>query len=363
MNANEALSRRLHSHGLTDATRFDAPHQAAAWFGAMQAQDYPQSKWAAGARCTHATDAAIEQAFAKKSIVRTWAMRGTLQIIAAQDIRWITQLVGARLIASKAKSDVRRFGLDEAAYTEAMRALDHILRGKVLTRKETFLALNAKGISTAGQRGYHILGHAALRGLICFGPWHGKEDTFVLMDEWLPATKPLARDEAMAALALRYFQSHGPATLQDFAWWAGLTASDSRAALDGAKSKLHEARINDQRYWMREAQAGLKIASPDVQLLAGFDEYLLGYTDRTFQMQAIHNTRVIHSNGIFHPTVIVDGQIVGTWRRKAIKGKLVITAHLFMPLSKQVMRKLDDAASRHGEFMGMTTQQILESAT
>lgn len=362
MNDKEVPNRRLHSHRLTDATRFDAPHQAVTWFGAMQAQDYPQSKWAMGSRCTSASDASIEQAFADRSIVRTWAMRGTLQIIAAQDIRWITQLVGSRLIASKAKSDVRRFELDEAAYTETLHALEVILRGKQLTRRETQAGLESRGISTAGQRGYHILNHAALRGLICFGTWRGKEDTFVLLDEWLPATKPLARDEALAALALRYFRSHGPATLQDFAWWAGLTAGDARTALNGAKPKLQEARIGERTFWMSNEFTSTKIESPkiespDVQLLAGFDEYLLGYTDRRFQLQAIHNSRVIHSNGIFHPTIIVDGQIVGTWQRKVMKGKLVITPAVFTPLTRRATQALDEAAQRYSDFMGLPANE------
>jgi hypothetical protein len=360
MNAREALNRRLHNHGLSAATRFDAPQQAVAWFGAMQAQDYPQSKWATGSRCKHATDAAIEQAIAERSIVRTWALRGTLQIIAAQDVRWIIQLVGARLIASKAKSDVRRFALDEAAYAEAMRALEGLLHGRLLTRKEAHVALETKGISTAGQRGYHILNHAALLGLICFGPWRGKEDTFVLMDEWLSATRSLTRDKALAEIALRYFRSHGPATVQDFAWWAGLTAGDARLALEGAESQLQQTTINDQTHWMHNESAATRNPSPDVQLLAGFDEYLLGYTDRAYQMQAMHNRRVIHSNGIFHPTVVVDGQIVGTWGRKTVKNKLAITANLFSPLSKRALDKLDDAAARYGEFMGMATQLALQ---
>lgn len=364
MNTVELLTRRRHSHCLTATTRLDVPRDAVAWFGAMQAQDYPQSKWAAGARCIAATDAGIEQAIADRSIVRTWAMRGTLQLIATLDVRWITQLVGPRMIASNAKNDMRRFGLDEIAYTETLHALEAILRGKRLTRKETHAALEAKGISTAGQRGYHILGHAALRGLICFGPWRGREDTFVLMDEWLPATKPLARDEALAEIALRYFRSHGPATAKDFAWWASLTAGDVRIAMDGAKAQLVQTRIDDEVYWLHASNTAEKIASPDVQLLAGFDEYLLGYTDRSFQLQAIHNPRVIHVNGIFLPAIIVDGQIVGAWRRTVAKGKakgkLIVTPNLFAPLSKRASRALDDAIARYGEFMDLPAQRVNE---
>jgi hypothetical protein len=326
----------------------------------MQAQDYPQSKWAAGARCIKATDAGVEQAIADRSIVRTWALRGTLQFIAAPDVRWITQLVGPRLIAAKAKSDIRRFELDSAAYNKAMITLEKSLAGRQLTRKEAHAALEAQGISTTGQRGYHILNHAALREMICFGPWRGREDTFVLLDEWLPAAKPMPRDQTLAEIALRYFRSHGPATVQDFAWWAGLTAGDARLALEGAESQLQHTTINDQMHWMHNESAATRNPSPDVQLLAGFDEYLLGYTDRAFQMQAMHNRRVIHSNGIFHPTVVVDGQIVGTWGRKTVKNKLAITANLFAPLSKRALDKLDDAAARYGEFMGMATLLALQ---
>ncbi len=363
MNSKALLARRLHSHGLTGATRFNAPHEAVAWFGAMQAQDYPQSKWAAGARCQSASDASIEQAIADRRIVRTWAVRGTLQLIAAPDVRWITHLVGPRLIAQKAKSDMRRFALDEVAYTEALRALEKILRGAQRTRKEVFAALEAHGISTAGQRGYHILGHAAWRGLICFAPWRGKQDAFVLLDEWLPAAKSLARDEALAELALRYFRSHGPATARDFAWWAGLTAGDARAALDSAKAHLQCERSDGQIVWFHAANVPAEITSPDVHLLAGFDEYLLGYTDRHFQLQSIHNPRVIYSNGIFLPAVVADGQIVGAWSRKMAKGRLTITPVLFSPLSKRAMRALDDAARRYAEFMGMPVERINHDAT
>lgn len=356
MNAKELLARRLHSHSLTAATRFMQPHEAVAWFGAMQAQDYPQSKWAAGARCIAATDAGVEQAIVDKRIVRAWAMRGTLQIIAAPDVRWITQLVGPRLIATNAKSNVRRFGLDEAAFAKTLHALEKILRGACLTRREVFAALEAQGISTAGQRGYHILAHATLSGLICFGPWRDKQDAFVLLDEWLPATKPLVRDEALAEIALRYFRSHGPATAKDFAWWTGLTAADVRLALDGAKAQLQSLRIDEQIYWLHAANEATKIASPDVQLLAGFDEYLLGYTDRSLQLQAIQSPRVIHSNGMFLPAVVVDGQIVGTWRRAVAKGKLTVAPTLFAPLNKPALRALDDAVTRHGKFINMPAQ-------
>ncbi len=126
---------------------------------------------------------------------------------------------------------------------------------------------------------------------------------------------------------------------------------------------MQAATIGDDTYWMHSESSATKMPSPDVQLLAGFDEYLLGYTDRRFQLQAIHNTRVIHSNGIFHPAVMVDGQIVGTWGRKATKGKWVVASTLFAPLNRRAMRNLDDAVARYGAFMGVTTQlEVIDAA-
>jgi len=341
---------RLHNHRITH-TEFTRPGDVVTWFGAMQAQDYSHSKWAVGLRCPGATDASIEQAIAERSIVRTWAMRGTLQLVAPQDVRWLLQLVGPRIIARGAGDDLRRFGLDEAEFAKIDKLFDKILRGTILTRKETYAAMKAHGISTDGQRGYYILARAGLRGQICFGEWRGKEETFTLLEEWLPPAKPLPREEALAELALRYFRSHGPATLQDYVWWSSLTVGEARAGLDGAKSQLVQESVGDVTYWLPNDTSPTKAKSPDVHLLPGFDEYLLGYTDRSPVLEKVHNASVIHSNGIFKPTVVVDGQIVGTWSRKVVKGKAVVTSALFDEMSARMQQAVEVAAHLYSEFL------------
>jgi hypothetical protein len=135
-----------------------------------------------------------------------------------------------------------------------------------------------------------------------------------------------------------------------------------RVALDGAKAQLVQTRINDDVYWMSETNAATKIASPDVHLLAGFDEYLLGYTDRRYQLQAIHNPRVIHVNGIFLPVVVINGKIAGTWRRTIAKGKVFVTPDLLAPLNPRQTRALDQAVSRFGEFMSLPAQRMQEES-
>jgi hypothetical protein len=361
MKAPAIVSYRLHSHRISH-TEFTKPHEVVAWFGAMQAQDYPHSKWAVGLRCAGVTDADVERAIADRSVVRTWAMRGTLQLVAAEDVHWLLSLVGPRIIARGAADDLRRFGLDEAEFARIDTLLDKVLRGVQLTRKETYAALEAHGIKTEGQRGYHILNRAGLKGKICFGAPQGKAETFALLDEWLssapsPSLSPTGRgdkpkrDAALAELALRYFRSHGPATLGDFVWWSSLTVAEARAGLTGAQPKLIEEKVGDTTYWLADGAAPAKVQSPDVQVLPGFDEYLLGYTDRSLILEKAHNVSVIHSNGIFKPTVVVDGQIVGTWRRRVVKGKVIVTPMTFAPMTAQQQRAFTKALERYVAFL------------
>ncbi len=350
------------SHRIAVA-RFEQPNQALDWFGAMQAQDYPQARWAVGVRCINASDTTVEQAIADKTMLRTWAMRGTLQLLAPQNVRWLLELVGPRLIARGAGDDLRRFGLDEAEFTKIEGIFYKILRGTQLTRKETFAALEEHGIATEGQRGYHVLNRAGLRGQICFGVWRGKEETFTLLEEWLPPTKPMPRDQALAELALRYFRSHGPATLQDYVWWSSLTVAEARQGLEAIRSGLIEERVGNTTYWLAANTPMTKLPSPSVYLLAGFDEYLLGYTDRSAILSTVQNTKAILSNGIFKPTVVVDGQIVGIWARKVHKGKLTVTHELSAPLSTRAQKALLEAAETYGHFLNIQRTQITVDAS
>jgi hypothetical protein len=194
--------------------------------------------------------------------------------------------------------------------------------------------LEGAGISTGGQRGYHLVWHAAQTGLICFGPMEGKQQTFVLLDEWVPDARKLEGDAALAELAKRYFLSHGPATVNDFAWWAGLTLTDARRGLAAASPGLVSAAIAGREVWLSEEAQGLTPpAEPHVRLLPGFDEFLLGYTDRSDVLDAAHAPHIVPGgNGVFKPTVVAGGQVVGTWRKRATARALHIEIASFRPL-------------------------------
>lgn len=347
---NDFLRQRLSSHRL-DRTAFKRPDEAVAWYGAMQGQDLRHAKWAVGIRCAGVSEADVEQAIADRTLIRTWAMRGTLHLVAADDVIWLLDLVGPRMLERAAANDVRRFDLDEAAFAAAEKALKRALRGKVLTRKETYAALERQGVSTAGQRGYHIVSRAALSGLVCQGPLRDKEDTFVLLDEWLPPASPKPREEVQAELALRYFRSHGPATLDDFVWWSSLTVPAARAGLEAAKSRLVREVVGDVTYWSASEATPPPKRYPAAQLLPGFDEYLLGYVDRSHILANIPKAEIIHSNGIFRPTVLMAGQIVGTWSsRRLPNGHAQYVPEIYGETG-QIVQALDAAAERLGAFL------------
>lgn len=344
---------RLHSQSIAGPLCTD-PAEVVRSLGAMQAQDYHQAVWAIGLRTQQATLADVEQAIEERKILRTWPMRGTIHFVPAEDARWMVQLGAARMIAA----DKRRQGQLEldAAILERCQALfyDALHGGKRLSRASLLQVLEDAGISTAQQRGYHILWHAAQIGLICLGPMQDKQQTFVLLDEWVPNSRQLSREEALAELARRYWRSHGPATVHDFAWWTGLTVTDAKAGLAAAKPELIAETINGKEYWITNDPPVHSLHDPsDIYLLAGFDEYLLGYQDRSAVLAPEHATRVVPgNNGIFFPIIVVAGQVVGTWKRSFKKNGVDIVLSPFAQLDVAEERVIE-AAKRYSDFLGL----------
>ncbi|MEJ2737321.1 MAG: winged helix DNA-binding domain-containing protein [Anaerolineae bacterium] len=353
MIAVDIAHHRLHNQRIAQE-KFGQPSQVVTWFGAMQAQDYASIKWAVGLRCYSATDVIIEQAIVNKTIVRTWLTRGTLQVVAASDVRWMLALLAPRIIANSNRR-YQQLKLDNATLARSYEILTEILQdGKQMSRAKLMLILEGASISTTGQRGYHILRRAGLEGLICFGPIQDKQETFVLLDEWVPHGKNMTRDEALGELAGRYFESHGPATLQDFIWWSGLRAADARTGLEMVKSRFDQVTIERQTYWLPQNNPILKDSSPTVYLLPAFDEYFLGYKARDAVLDVKYDKQAVSSNGVFRPMVVIDGQIVGIWKRANKKGSVIITPSPFNSLTKAENQALLGAANQYGAFLGLS---------
>jgi hypothetical protein len=334
---------------------FERPAEVVAWLGAVQAQDYLGALWAVGLRMPSATEQAIEQALAEKTIVRTWPMRGTIHFVAPADVRWMLELLTPRVVRGS-KSRMAQLGLDQTIIQASAKILSKELQGgKQLTRPAIYELLGRANIATDNSRGLHILGRLAHERLLCFGARAGKQPTFALLDEWAPEAKSIPRDEALAKLAVRYFTGHGPATLQDFVWWAGLTLADARAGLGAAASQLGREDVGGQEYYFAQ---GLPAALPGPSqafLLPPFDEYLVAYRDRSASLDPRHSSLVVPGgNGIFHPIVVIDGRVVGTWKRAFKKDTVAMTFSSFAPWSDEQAGAITTAAERYGRFVGKT---------
>ncbi|PZQ24604.1 MAG: winged helix DNA-binding domain-containing protein [Stenotrophomonas acidaminiphila] len=307
-------ARRLRAHGIS-APVAASPADAVRHMTAMQAQDYHASLWAVGLRTKGSSLAQVEDAIARGEIVRTWPMRGTLHLLAREDVRWMVALLAPRVQAANAGRIARELGLDAATLARGQRVVEKALAAGVpVLRSDLYARMDAAGIASASQRGLHLLNWLAHESVICHGPRHGKQPTFVLMDAWVPPSAALDRDEALHRLALRYLQGHGPATAADLAWWSGLTQKDARLALTLASSTLEQETHDDTTWWWR-SDAPAPSRSRAVHLLPAFDEYLIGYRDRTPVLDTAQTRRVFSVNGLVAPTMIVGGRVAATWKR------------------------------------------------
>jgi hypothetical protein len=332
---------------------FAHPAEVVAWLGAMQAQDYLGALWAVGLRTPGATEQTVEQALAEKTIVRTWPMRGTIHFVAAADVRWMLELLAPRLVKRSA-SRRAELGVDDAALAASAEVIAKALEGgRQLTRNALYERMEQAGIATAASRGLHILGWLAHDRLICFGARAGKQPTFALLDEWAPGAKSLPRDEALATLALRYFSSHGPATLQDLMWWSGLTTAEAKLGLSAVAAQLGRVEIGGQEYYFAQDAREVSADPQQAFLLPPFDEYLVAYRDRSAALDPQHNTQVVPGgNGIFNPIVMIGGRVVGTWKRTLKKDSVVMAFSPFESFGKRESGLIAAAAERYGQFLG-----------
>jgi Winged helix DNA-binding domain len=348
----EIALRRLLGQQIAQPS-FAHPSDVVAWLGAMQAQDYLGALWAVGLRTAGATEQTIEQALAERTIIRTWPMRGTIHFVAAADIRWMLDLLAPRVVR-RTTSRRAQLGLDETIITASAEVIAGALQGgKQLPRNTIYQLLERANIATGSSRGLHILGRLAHDQLICFGARAGKQPTFALLDEWVPDAKSLPHDEALATLSLRYFTGHGPATVRDFMWWSGLTTAEANAGLAAVTARLGRERIDGQEYYFAHDALAAPAMPPDAFLLPPFDEFLVGYRDRSAALDSHYNALVVPGgNGIFNPIIVIGGRVVGTWKRIFKQDNVVLTFSPFASFTKAQQSAIAAAAQRYANFVG-----------
>lgn len=329
------------------------------WLGAVQAQDYTGAKWALGLRLRGATDDDVERAFTKGAVLRTHLLRPTWHFVTPADIRWLLSLTAPRVQAANAYM-YRKLGLDTATFRRSNAVLMKALQGgQQLTRDELRGVFQRSGIPTDGEfRMGYLMMYAELEGLVCSGPRRGKQFTYALLDERVPPSKTMEREESLGKLAHRYFVSRGPATVNDFAKWSGLTAADARIGLEGVQLKLVHEVVEGNTFWFSPSKATVSAqAAPTAHLLSIYDEYVSGYKDRSAIINRRNAARLSAMGNALSHIVVVGGHIVGTWKRRIERDALVMKTDIFERLAQAEDRAISAAIHKYGDFVGMTVLQ------
>lgn len=290
------------------------------WLTAAQAQDFPGALTSIALRSGAEGRASMLDALNTGEVVRSWPMRGTLHFVAAEDLSWMLTLTGARTLSS-ARARHRALDIDDAAIDNARNIAREAVADGGLSRAELMQAWEQAGIATANQRGLHLLWTLALTGVVCLGPVDGGAQRVMLVDEWIGQSRKLDGDAALGEWALRYFRSHGPATLDDFVWWTKLTVRQARAGLALASEQLEKTSVDGVDHFLDPAVPELlsthRRHARGLFLLPGFDEFILGYRDRGAAVDPAFQPRLQPgNNGMFMPTVVENGRVVGTWKRR-----------------------------------------------
>jgi hypothetical protein len=322
-----------------------SPERLVAWFGAVQAQEYGPAKWGLGLRLPSGpTAAAIERAIDRGRILRTHILRPTWHFVAAADIRWMLELTGPRVHRILAGYD-RQIGLDSSIMTRAMGVLERALGDNgCLTRQELGPHLKRAGLPAGNRELAHIAMYAELEGLICSGPRRGKQSTYALLSDRAAAAGRLPRDEGLAELTKRYFQSHGPATVRDFVWWSGLTSADAKRGLEMIRARQRE--VDGLRYWtVGRDPPSTPGKEALVHLLPIYDEYLVAYRD----LQAV--PRPAYLMGNFQHALVIRGQVAGSWRSVPGKKGLAVEVTALKRLTPLERRALAEAVEGYATFV------------
>lgn len=345
-------AERLFNQALTGRKYLNA-EEAVSHFGGMQGQDLPGVKWSLARRMAGEPNLQdINRAFDSGEIVRTWPMRGTLHVVPSKDIKWMLSLTSPRNLKGSATRR-KNLELDEVTLNRCADIIIEVLQGNnLLTREELYDAIERHGISTSGQRGYHILYNLSLKGIICFGGIRGIDQSVSLVDEWVRGPNNLETDEALGELAKRYFTSHGPATIQDYIWWSGLTSGEAKKGLEIVKGNLRNVSINGKEYWTSQNEI-TEYGKSEI-VLSGFDEYMLGYKDRSDTLPIKYSNQVCPgNNGVFIPTLILNGDVVGTWKRTNTKTKVKVQLLPFEAEVSFLKNKFQKSLEEYSKYLGL----------
>jgi hypothetical protein len=328
------------------------PEDVVSWFGAVQAQEYEPAKWSVAMRTSGADNSDLDRALGVGRILRTHTLRPTWHFVHPDDIRWLQSVTGPRVhVLNRHYYKQLGLGDDLLARTENLITRWISAEGD-LTRKEIGSRLGVEGIEAQGNRLAYIMASAELNAVVCSGARRGSTDTYALVSQRAPNAKELSEDEALVELILRYFRSHGPATIRDLSWWSSLTLSQIRRGLELAGNRLHREQLGAHEMWSADATDPKVPDTPTVHLLQPYDEYTVAFADTKGAVDAagIGSPPPVIDGRAFYNALIVDGQLAGWWRRVLGRRQIEVEVRPSRVLSKEELRRLEEAATAYGRF-------------
>lgn len=351
MDAVEVAHRRLHRQHLSGPPLPDAV-AVVRHLGASQAQEVPMSRWSLGMR-SGTDDATVLAALDDGRIVRTHALRATWHYLAAEDLRWVQALTGPRVQQVNRSVD-RQVGIDDEAVARTHRAVTTALRGgEHLTRRELGDVLARAGVEATGLRLAYLLMRLELDAVIASGAVHGTRQTYALVDERVPDGLDLVGDDALAELTRRFFTGHGPAAEKDLVWWATLTLTQVRRGIALCEGELVEDEVDGVRLWSAPGPAPAPDPSPTAHVLQGYDEYGVAYTASRFVTNVAGLSVAPPGSNMVIAPLLVDGQVVGWWRRVVARDGVVAQPRPARPLTDAERAAVESAFASYARFAAL----------
>lgn len=353
MTLPEIAKYRLINQQLID-TKIISSVEMVEWFGAVQGQEYAQTKWGLGLRLHHLTDNDIENELNKGKILRTHLLRPTWHFVSAKDIDWLLNLTAPRVHQANVYM-YRQLELDDKVFKQCVDIMTKILQGgNQLTRDEINKEFEKQNIIAKGHRLSYIMMNAELEGILCSGARQGNQFTYALLDERVARNKLLKKEEALAELTSRYFKSRGPATLRDFATWSGLKIADCKKGIEMMIHLLQKEVIEGKEYYF-SPDTSLSSRQPDkIWLLPIYDEFLMAYRDRSAILTSKGN-----ASFRYDCMIVYNGQIIGTWKRTLTKNAINFEHNFFKPINRIQSKIFDEAIKKLSEFMNLRVNRIM----
>ena len=350
MNNQDIIGHRLIRHQIAE-TAFTLPEQLVSYYGAMQAQDYAMAKWAIGLRLKDITEKDIDEKFNSGKILRTHILRPTWHFIAPENIRWMLSISAPRVHQANGLY-YRKYNIDGKLIKRTVKIFEKVLQEKhYLTREEINSVFEKEKIKADRLMLAYIFMHAELEQVICSGPRKGKQFTYALMDERVTVqVKPLSQEEAIGKVAKIYFASRGPATLQDFTWWSGLTVKDARRGIEMLGKNFEKTIVEKQEFFFQPMTLPDLTKKQTTFLVPDYDEYGISYKNRAMYHHPVWSKKEKKPAAEYYHAIAVKGYFGGTWSKKTVKNKIVAEVEPYNSISASHKKQVDKAAQRYYDF-------------